>query len=615
MNWQHLQAFLWLRWRMMINQWRRAGALNAVLMTIFAVCAVALAVPLFIACFVAGLYGFPKAQPQHLLYVWDGIVLAFAFCWGLGLLVELQRTESLSMSKFLHLPVSVNGVFLINYVSSLVSFTLLGFGPILCGLSLALVFSRGWQMLPALPLTAAFVLMLTALTYQFQGWLATLMNNPRRRRTVVVMATIVFILIFQLPNLWNMATVGRGFGRLGRLHEKQQELTELARALETHEIDAQEYARRSEELMGEVQRAGKAFPEVPQSLNGPLRVANLILPIGWLPLGIVTAAEGRLLPALLGCVGMSAIGAASLWRAYRTTVGLYQGQFSAGAAKRVTAPRAAPKTREGQRGSLLVERQIRGVSEPVAAIALASFRSLLRAPEAKMVLLGPLLMGGGFGFFAVLNANASWPELARPLLPIGGMTIVLFSMLQLMSNQFGFDRDGFRIYVLCAVPRREILLGKNLACAPLGLGMAFVMLVVLQVLCPLRLDHFLAMPLQFVTMFALFCPVANLASIYSPMPIAIGSLKPAKPKLLAVLGQFLIVMFCLPLAQVPTLIPLGVEAFSQLNGWTSRAPICLVLSIAECAIAILVYRLLLTWQGRQLQEREQKILETVTNRA
>ena len=33
-NWQHLQAFVWLRWRLLVNQWRRAGAFNAVLMMI-----------------------------------------------------------------------------------------------------------------------------------------------------------------------------------------------------------------------------------------------------------------------------------------------------------------------------------------------------------------------------------------------------------------------------------------------------------------------------------------------------------------------------------------------------------------------------------------------------
>ena len=66
------------------------------------------------------------------------------------------------------------------------------------------------------------------------------------------------------------------------------------------------------------------------------------------------------------------------------------------------------------------------------------------------------------------------------------MAFVLFGVVQLMSNQFGFDRDGFRVFVLSAARRRDILLGKNLSFAPLVLGMAAIVLVVLQVLCPLR---------------------------------------------------------------------------------------------------------------------------------
>ncbi len=59
------------------------------------------------------------------------------------------------------------------------------------GFALALVLtSRGSLLLRVLPLLAAFLLMVTALTYQFQGWLASLMSNPRRRRTVIVMITV-----------------------------------------------------------------------------------------------------------------------------------------------------------------------------------------------------------------------------------------------------------------------------------------------------------------------------------------------------------------------------------------------------------------------------------------
>ena len=102
-----------------------------------------------------GLYVIPKAAPMHLMYAWDGLIVAFLFFWGIGLMTELQRTEPLSLSKFLHLPVSVNGAFLINYLSSLLRLSLIVFGPVMLGFSLALVFVKGIVLLPVLPLLAA----------------------------------------------------------------------------------------------------------------------------------------------------------------------------------------------------------------------------------------------------------------------------------------------------------------------------------------------------------------------------------------------------------------------------------------------------------------------------
>ena len=56
-------------------------------------------------------------------------------------------------------------------------------------------------MLLLLPLVLGFVFMITAWTYCLRGWLAALMVNKRRRRTVIVWVTMVFVLLCQLPNL------------------------------------------------------------------------------------------------------------------------------------------------------------------------------------------------------------------------------------------------------------------------------------------------------------------------------------------------------------------------------------------------------------------------------
>ncbi len=131
MNWEHFKAFVWLRWRLLYNQNRRAGVVNAVLTVIVVVGALLTAIPLFIGCLVLGIYAIPKAQPAHLMYVADGVVVAFLFFWMIGLITELQRTDPLSLSKFMHLPVSATGAFLINYLSSLLRLSLIIFLPVM----------------------------------------------------------------------------------------------------------------------------------------------------------------------------------------------------------------------------------------------------------------------------------------------------------------------------------------------------------------------------------------------------------------------------------------------------------------------------------------------------
>ena len=615
MNWQHFQAFVWLRWRMMVNQWRRAGAFNAVLMMVIAVGAVVVAVPLLIGSFAMGVNAIPKGTPMHLLYVWDGLIVAFLFTCMIGLIPELQRSEPLSLSKFLHLPVSVKSAFLINYFSSLLRLSLIFFVPMMLGYSLALVFVKGAMLLTVLPALAAFLLMVTALTYQFQGWLSSLMSNPRRRRLVVVAVTVIFVLGAQLPSLLSSNVAPFLTSQAEQLRQLTKEMDELNRAFQANEVDGKEFTRRLEELVDDVELATKqADSELPEQVEGSALLANLVLPIGWLPLGVKGAAEGRLIPALLGILGMTLIGSASLWRAYRTTVGVYQGQATARgsqpSSRVASTPAGLGKTR-----TLLLERRIPGLSEPVTAIALGGLRSLLCSPEAKMMLLSPLIMAVIFGTMLLRRSGLqNVSDWIRPLFGVGAMFVVLFGVLQLMSNQFGFDRGGFRIFVLSAASRRDILLGKNLAFAPFVAGMALVLLVAVQVFVPMRVDHFLAMFPQFVSMFLLFCLLTNLLSIYAPIYITAGALRHSKPKMSVVLSQLLTFVILFPLTQVLTLLPLGIEVLIKSQGWIPQVPVHLILSLLQCALVVLIYRLLLSWQGGLFQSREQQIVEIVTNR-
>ena len=169
MNGEHLRAFVWLHWRLRVNQLRRGGIANAVLMAVLAVLAFLLAAFLFVTFFLIGLFALDDVPARVVLYVWDGLVVAFLFFWLIGLITDLQRAEAVSLEKFMHLPVSLTGAFVLNYLSSLLRLSLIVFVPAMTGLGLGLVFSWGPVMLLVFPLLAGFLLMVTALTYQFQG--------------------------------------------------------------------------------------------------------------------------------------------------------------------------------------------------------------------------------------------------------------------------------------------------------------------------------------------------------------------------------------------------------------------------------------------------------------
>ena len=128
-------------------------------------------------------------------------------------------------------------------------------------------------------------------------------------------------------------------------------------------------------------------------------------------------------------------------------------------------PPPRPRPKPARR---FLELRIPGVPEQAAALALTTFRSLLRAPEVKMAwatsILVPLIVGGSLLF----RSTVTFPEAAKPFMATGAVVFSVFMLVQFFANQFGFDRDGFRALVLSPVDRRLILLGKNLACLPVG---------------------------------------------------------------------------------------------------------------------------------------------------
>jgi hypothetical protein len=328
--------------------------------------------------------------------------------------------------------------------------------------------------------------------------------------------------------------------------------------------------------------------------------------------------EGNYLPGVLGTLGLAIIGAGSLRRSYRTTMRLYTGHYSAqpGARPATTAvtgdrTRAAPVSAK-RYGAALLERQISGLSEHASVITFASLRAMMRAPEAKLMLLSPIVMVFVFGgmFFGNRTSPA---ELMRPLMASGGFTFIFFMTLGMVGNQFSFDRSGFRAYVLSPAPRKDILLGKNLAMAPFVIAFMTLTAFLFQYRYPMRADHFIAVLIQMLPMYLVFCLVGNILSIIAPMPVAAGSMKPVKPKAMTILIHTAFI-FLFPLALSPTLIPLAIEFLLSRSETLPWFPAYLMLAIGECILVVWLYPQILQSQGNLLERRERRILEIVTSK-
>jgi hypothetical protein len=93
-------------------------------------------------------------------------------------------------------------------------------------------------------------------------------------------------------------------------------------------------------------------------------------------------------PALLGTLGLLLIGGGSLRRSYGTTMRLYTGQYNAVPSDTATKPIEVPASaRSGKYPAAFLEKRFSGLSEYASAVTVASLRAVVRAPEAKLMLL------------------------------------------------------------------------------------------------------------------------------------------------------------------------------------------------------------------------------------
>jgi hypothetical protein len=579
MNWEQFRAIVWLRWRLSRNQFVRGGQINAILAIVVLVLLVSSAVGLAVGGVVLGVFLGAKAPAPVLMLVWDGVMFVFLLFWIIGLLTEIQRSESVDLSKLLHLPLTLQQVFVFNYAASHFTPSLGMLLPAMIGLCVGQAASGGPALVLVLPVLLAFLFLVTSWTYWLRGWLAALMVNKRRRRAIVVWLTIGFVLVFQLPNLFFNSS---WFKAKTRNKPRQSQ-------------GAPSQSRST--------RGGFALPEIVEQ-------AHLIVPPGWVGYSAMSLKDGNAWPALAATVASGLLGAFGLMRAYRMTLRFYQGAQSGEAAK--SAPVAVTSTAPaGPRKPLLVERVIPGLPEDVTALALATFRSLMRAPELKMALIMPVVVCVLIGGMHMTKLKKVPAESLVGFAVTGMVAFAAFSLAPTMANMFGLDRNGFRALVLLPTRRDRVLFAKNLAFLPLIAAVALALLALIGFLLRPAASVWLTALVQLPTAFLLFSLMCNLAAILMPYRMAPGTLQAKKPKPIVFVGVFA-TMLATPIILAPIAIPPGLQFLFMRMEWLSWLPVNVIAAVLILAAVAALYRILLPLEGRLLQRREQVILREVT---
>jgi hypothetical protein len=564
------------------------------------------------------------------------LVAIFVLFWVIHVATDLQRSDAITLDRILHLPVSFGQVFAINYLSALASILFL----CLSSFSFGFIFGSSFSVGPSALLIAfpfiLFLLAITSLTYQLQGWLAAIMSNPRRRQLVMFILPVVIVTVVQIPTFI--------LSRYARYADQARSAdippptwvapgpnsdgehpdgdTEVAVNEPTDKADLVDRQEQADETLPTVLSEDKREDERND------RFANFIAGIGML---------NRVFPPLwmAGCAqsimagtwhvfwlssAMFAVAFLSLRRNYRQTLRYYLGESDSRAIQKrtgksqslVAKPAVSATSRSGGKARM-IEWQIPFVSESTSAITTMTWQSMKRAPEAKIALLLPFV--APFVMFGALQ-SIDLPKVdeLKASMIVGFSALVLLISTGVLGNQFGYDRAGFRAFVLSPVRRDHILLGRNIAAIPVALLQTICLTLSIGFFFGLAIDKVFASVLLSSSLLPPCLLLFNLMSILTPFPIAAGSMQPKQLDLVPVLFSMLLSMI-LPLITLVALFPIGIEwVVERYFLTTSVLPIALILSVFWLAGSMLLYRWLLPYEGRLFARREKELLRIVTSK-
>jgi len=477
------RAFVWLRFRVLVNSLERTGARDTLERFAIAteklgpIMAMVLLIPSSIVLFLLGIAtGFALAQSDSTITIQlvRYLLLVVLALTVVGPIV-LPARDSGSIVRYLLLPIPRFDLYLAQMAGALADPWILLVIPVVVlgipiGLAIGLKFVAAGIALAA---GAAFLLFLTGLTSLASSVIHLLLRDRRRGDFVMLVVIFIIPMMAVLPQL--LIHDSSGGRHLTRAERQALPPSPAAKA------------------------ALRIAPYVPSEMYRRTAANAVAAPLG----SAVPLAELAAVALLAQAAGFAA---------YRRVLDM---------------PVSLGMRRAGSFGGLW-DRAVPGLSAGASAVAFTQVRLALRTPRGRASLVTPLLMPLVLGAVASRRGGLSFPGVeGDPGLAIGAIGIFasVLALLPIAMNQFAIDRAGFTRQMLSPLSIRELLAGKAagnamIAAMPAAISLVAAALIFRHVTPGLWLGVVFAA----IATYALLAPVAAALSAIFPKAVDLNGI-------------------------------------------------------------------------------------------
>jgi hypothetical protein len=477
------RAFLWMRWRVLVNSLERTGARDTLERFSVAteklgpIVAMILLIPSAIFLLILGITaGFGLATGDWLVTM-ELIRYFLLLTLALTLIgpVVLPTRDSGSVVRLLLLPIPRLGLYVGQMAGAIADPWIALIVPVVFGVAVGLAVGvKLVAALIALLAGVAFMTFVMGLTSLVSSLVHLLLRNRRRGDMVMLAIVVIIPIVAMAPQMFlrSERPAGRRLTRAERAALPPSRMETLA---------------------------VRSVPYIPSEMYRGATVAGTRRP----------ADAARPLASLaLIAFAVQAAGFA----AYRRVLDM---------------PISQGARRAGAFGGLW-DRVIPGLTPAASAVAFTQLRLALRTPRGKASIFSPLLMPLVLAGFAYQGRKLPIPGLGGDnglgLAAFGAFASIL-GMIPLAMNQFAIDKAGFTRQMLSPLSVRELLAGKAV-----GNGLTAAIPAVFCLILPAlmfpggRPELWAALALTVVATYALIAPAAAALSAIFPKSVDLNSI-------------------------------------------------------------------------------------------